>query len=83
MCKKPLPPGCDCDPYDSNPDSFCQGGQVCKVHFKITFKSANNDNICFFNLFIIDRFVDCFLFLRQKIPTPLYSRTSGYVPKGL
>ena len=38
MCKKPLPPGCDCDPYDPNPDSFCQGGQVCKVQFKITFK---------------------------------------------
>ena len=30
MCETPLPPGCNCDPMDPNPDSFCSSGQVCK-----------------------------------------------------
>ena len=31
MCQTPLPAGCDCDPRDPNPDSYCSSGQVCQV----------------------------------------------------
>ena len=32
-CVRPLPPGCQCDPYAENPDSFCKHGEMCKVVF--------------------------------------------------
>ena len=31
---KCLPAQCDCDPLAADPDSFCSGGDVCKVRKK-------------------------------------------------
>ena len=43
MCKC-LPSKCDCNPLAEDPDSFCSGGDVCKV--RLVMVTSDGDPVC-------------------------------------